>query len=118
MDLQALLAVARLQEQAELAAFARIAFADVAQLARLAGDGADASRVNCQSESVSIYFAAVLVVLEQAMKTDPDEGRVLRWFTHKRLRAFSMQTPAEVVAAGGAAVLVDYIKVIDVRYTD
>ncbi len=29
-----------------------------------------------------------------------------------------MQTPAEVVAAGGAAVLVDYIKVIDVRYTD
>jgi hypothetical protein len=87
-------------------------------LARLAGDGADASGVNCQSEPVSIYFADTLVVLEQAMKTDPDEGRVLRWFTHKRLRAFSMQTPAEVVAAGGAAVLVDYIKVIDVRYTD
>ncbi len=52
------------------------------------------------------------------MKSDPDGCRVLSWFANKRLKAFSMQTPAEVVAAGNALALADYIKVIDVRYTD
>jgi len=118
MDLQVLLADARLRGEAELEEFAKIVFADAAQLAKLAGDRAAASRLNCEKQSVTVYAAAALVVLEQAMKTDPDEARVLRWFTHKRMRAFSMQTPAEVVAAGGTSLLVDYLKVIDVRYTD
>jgi len=118
MDFRVLLAEARLPGDAELEEFAKIVFADVAQLAKLAGDRAGASRLNCERQSVTIYAADALVVLEQAMKTDPDEVRVLKWFTHKRMRAFSMQTPAEVVAAGGTSLLVDYLKVIDVRYTD
>lgn len=118
MGLQALVVAARLQGEVTSEEFARIVFEDFAQLAMLASDPALASRADFDGQAVHIYVADALAVLEQAMNSDPDERRVLRWFTGKRLRAFSMLTPAEVVASGAAAALVDYLKVIDVRYTD
>jgi len=94
MSLQKRLQAARIRGQLESAEFAAFGFASGALLAQ------------------------AIEVLEQAMATDPDETRVLRWFTYKRLSAFSMQTPAEVVASGQAAALMEYIKVVDVRFTD
>ena len=81
--------------QLEPAEFARIAFARDARL-----------------------VSGALAVLEQALKTDPDASRVLHWFIEKPLKDFSMLTPAEVVSSGKAAALLDYIKVVDVRFTD
>lgn len=118
MDLQALVLAARLRGEVQWEEFTKIVFDDSSQLARLAGDSPLARPEEADRQAILIYVAGALDVLEQAMKSDPDERRVLRWFTGKKLRAFAMKTPAEVVASGGAAALVDYIQVIDVRYTD
>ena len=118
MGLHAFLLAALLEGEVEPEEFAKLVFVDVARLARLAHDAAVAAGAESDIEAMHRYIAGAIQVLEQAMKSDPDGCRVLSWFANKRLKAFSMQTPAEVVAAGNASVLADYIEVVDVRYTD
>lgn len=114
----AFLLAARLEGGVELEEFAKLTFLELAQLGRLADDASVAAGTESDIQAMPRYIAGAIQVLDQAMKSDPDECRVLNWFVNKHLKAFSMRTPAEVVAAGNAAALADYIKVIDVRYAD
>jgi len=56
--------------------------------------------------------AAATRVLDRALELNPDEAVVLRWFTTEPLKPFGMKTPAELVVAGKAAAVLDYIESI------
>lgn len=51
-------------------------------------------------------------VLERALELNPDEAVVLRWFIAEPLKPFGMKTPADLVVAGKAGAVIDYIESI------
>jgi hypothetical protein len=59
-----------------------------------------------------ISAGAATRVLERALELNPDETKVLRWFTSEPLKPFGMKTPAELIVAGKAGLVLDYIESI------
>lgn len=55
------------------------------------------------------YARSALGVLSAAMNVNSDEARVIQWFTEEKISLFGMLTPAEVVAAGHASKLTEYV---------
>jgi hypothetical protein len=89
---------ARRRNSIELADFRQVVF------------GGDSPAAGLRFDPLSA--AAATRVLERALELNPDEIVVLRWFTTEPLKPFGMQTPAELVVAGKAGAVLDYIESI------
>lgn len=65
------------------------------------------------STQIQRYIRQSLSVLAEAMKLNPDEASVFRWFRDQCLPEFRMKTPATLVSEGKAVALLSYIASIE-----
>jgi hypothetical protein len=59
------------------------------------------------------FARAALGVLSAAMEVNADEAHVIQWFNQEQISLFAMRTPAEVVAAGQAIQLTEYVESLE-----
>ena len=104
-------------DRVEPATFANIVFAPNDRLAVLAMGTSVPQGTSLEEGAVKNYMRSTTAILASALKINPDESRVLRWFNHERLSDFNLSTPAEIVAQGRSDALLLYIQSLDAGST-
>jgi hypothetical protein len=92
--------------------FARIVLSGEERLVSLLG--ANGSKLDSSLNARAQTFAEDAVsLLREALKLNPDEGTVIRWFNDERLSFLSHMTPAEALGLGHLVALLAYVESLD-----
>lgn len=112
-SLRTLLDSAQTSDSVDSSVFARVVFRNDPRLLALSGIPTDRTTRELQTPASSDFVRDAIAVLEEAMKINPDETRVLSWFNQQPLRDFSMRTPIEMIVDGQVDALLQYVQSLE-----